>query len=107
MLPPSNPKPHHVLWWLCAVMTAQAKNAPKPRPQVVVEMASPAASLAISQALAVTANPAAMADATVVAKGLHRGAHVWVMRLSVRNALLWNQPKMRCVDWPRKPTAKC
>jgi sRNA-binding protein len=70
-------------------------------------MASPAASLAISQALAVTANPAAMADVTVVVKDLRRVALVWAMRLSVRNAMLWNQPKMPCVAWLHKPTAKC
>ena len=88
-------------------MTAQVKNVPKPHLLAVVVMASPAASLAISQALAVMANRAAMADVTVVVKALHRVAHVWVMRLSAPNALPWNQHKMRCVAWPHKPMAKC
>jgi hypothetical protein len=53
------------------------------------------------------ANLAAMVVVTAVVKALHRVAHVWVMRLSVRNVMLWNQPKMHCVAWLRKPTAKC
>jgi hypothetical protein len=92
-LPPSNPKPHHVPWWLCAVMTALVKNAPKLPPLAVVAMASPAASLGISQALAVTANQVVM----VAVKALHRVAHVWAMPLSVRNVMRWNRHKMRCV----------
>ena len=98
-MPPSNPKLHPALWLQCAVMTALDRNAPKLRPQAVVAMASPAASLAISQHLAVTANLAvmahAMADVMVVARALRRAVHDWVMQLSVPNALLWNQPKMR------------
>jgi ATP-dependent RNA helicase SUPV3L1/SUV3 len=43
-------------------MTDLAKNVPKLHPLAVVAMASPAASLATSQALAVTVNQAAMAD---------------------------------------------
>jgi hypothetical protein len=106
-LHPSNPKPHHAPWWLCAVMTAQARSVPKWHLQVAVAMASLVASLVTSQALAVTANPAAMADVTVVARALRRAVHDWVTPLSVRNVMLWNQPKTRCVAWPHKPTAKC
>ena len=79
-------------------MTVQAKNVPKLHPLAVVAMAS--------QALAVTANQAAMADVMVAARALHRVAHVWVMQLSAPNALLWNLHKMPCVAWLRKPTAK-
>jgi sRNA-binding protein len=102
-LPPSNPKLHRAQSWLCAVMTAQAKNAPKPHLLAVAAMAS----LAISQALVVTANQAAMAGVKVVAKALRRVAHVWGMQLFARNALLWNQLKTRCVVWPHKHMAKC
>ena len=103
----SNPKPHHAPSWRCAVMTAQVKNVPKPHLLAVAAMASPAASLATSQALAVTLNQAVMADATVAAKASHRAAHVWVMQLSAPSALPWNQPKTRCVAWPHKPMARC
>jgi hypothetical protein len=106
-LPQSNPKLHHAQSWLCAVMTAQAKSVPKPPPLAVVAMASPAASLVTSQALAVTASQAAMVDVMVAAKALHRAAHVWVMQLSVLNALLWSLPKMPCVVWLHKRTARC
>jgi hypothetical protein len=57
-------------------MTDLAKNVPKLHPLAVVAMASPAASLATSQALAVTVNQAAMADVTVVAKASCLGARV-------------------------------
>jgi hypothetical protein len=102
-LPLSNPKLHLARWWLCAAMTAQAKNAPKRRLLVAAAMASQAASLAISQALAVTANQAAMAGV----KALRLVALVWVTPLSVRNVMLWNQRKMHCVAWLHKPMAKC
>jgi len=97
--PLPNLKPHHALWWPCAVMTARAKNAPKPHLRVVVAMASPAVNLATSQALAETAN--------LVAKALRRVAHVWGMRHSVPSAMRWNRRKMRCAAWPRKRTVKC
>ena len=102
-----NPKPHHAPSWRCAVMTAQAKNAPKLRLLAAVAMANPVASLATSQALAVMANQAAMVDVTVVAKALRHVAHVWVMPLSVRNVTRWNLHKMPCVAWLHKPMAKC
>jgi hypothetical protein len=88
-------------------MTDLAKNVPKLHPLAVVAMASPAASLATSQALAVTANQAAMADVMVAARALHRVAHVWVMQLSAPNALLWSLHKMPCVVWLHKRTARC
>jgi hypothetical protein len=78
-------------------MTVQAKSARRQHLLAVVAMASPVASLAISQVLAVMANQAAMADVTVAEKALRRAAHVWGMLLSVPNALHWNRPKMRCV----------
>ena len=106
-LPPSNPKLHHAPSWPCAVMTAQVKNARKLRLLAEVAMASPVASLATSQALAAMANQAEMVDVTVAVKALHHVAHVWVMRLSVPNAMLWNLRKMPCVVWPHKRTAKC
>jgi hypothetical protein len=102
-LPLSNPKPHHALWSLCAAMTALVKSVPKLHPQVAAAMASRAASLVTSQALVVMANLAAM----VVARALRRAARVWAMPLSVRNVMLWNQPKTLCVVWLRKPTVKC
>ena len=84
-------------------MTARAKNAPKPHLLAVAAMANPlanpAASLATNQALVVMANR--------VAKALHHAAHVWAMRLSVRNVMHWSQRKMRCAAWPHKPMAKC
>jgi hypothetical protein len=92
---------------LCAAMTVQAKNAPRQYLLVGVAMASPVASLAISQVLAAMANPAAMAGEMGVAKVLRRAVHVWEMLLSVPNALPWNRLKTRCVVWPHKPTAKC
>ena len=103
----SNLKLHHAPLWRCAVMTVQAKNAPKPHLQVVVAMANPVASLATSQALAVMANQAAMVDVTVVAKALRHVAHVWVMRLSAPSVMLWNLHKMPCAAWLHKPMAKC
>jgi hypothetical protein len=42
----------------------------------------------------------------VVARALRRAVHDWVMPLSVLNALLWNQPKTRCVAWLHTPTEK-
>ena len=106
-LPLPNPKLHLAPSWRCAVMTAQAKNAPKLRLLAAVAMANPVASLATSQALAVMANQAAMVDVTVVAKALRHVAHVWVMPLSVRNVMRWNLHKMPCVAWLHKPMAKC
>jgi hypothetical protein len=103
----SNLKLHLAQLWRCEVMTAQAKNAPKLRLRAVVAMASPAASLATSQALAVMANQAAMVDVTVVAKALRHVAHVWVMRLSAPSVMLWNLHKMPCAAWLHKPMAKC
>ena len=88
-------------------MTAQAKNAPKPRLLAEVEMANPAVSLAINQALAVMASLAARVVVMVAAKALRRVAHVWVMRLSVHNVMRWSRLKMHCVAWPHTPTAKC
>ena len=70
-------------------------------------MASPVASLVISQAMAVTPNQAAMADVTVVAKALHHVVHVWVMLLSVRNVTRWSPHKMHCAAWLHKRTEKC
>ncbi len=106
-LPRSNPKPHPALWWPCAVMTDQAKNVPKLPLQAAAAMASPAASLATSQVLVVMANQAEMVVVTAAVKALHRVAHVWAMRLSVHNVMLWSQPKMPCVAWLHKPMAKC
>jgi len=106
-LPLSNPKLHHALWSLFAVTTALAKNVPKPRPQAAAAMASQAASLATSQVLVVMANQVAMVVVTAAVKALRLVAHVWAMRLSVRNVMLWNQRKMHCVAWLHKPTAKC
>jgi len=106
-LPPSNPKPHLAPSWRCAVMTVRVKNVPKLRLLAAGEMASPVASLATSQALAVMANQAAMVDVTVVAKALRHVAHVWVMRLSVRNVTRWNLHKMHCAAWLHKPTVRC
>ena len=88
-------------------MTALVKSVPKWHLQVAVAMASPAASLVTSQVLAVMANQAAMADVTVVAKALHRVAHVWVMQLSVPSAMPWSRRKTRCAAWLRKRMAKC
>jgi hypothetical protein len=107
--PPSSPKLHHAQLWLCAVMIAPAKNAPRPHLLVAVAMASPVVSLVTSQALDVTVSLAAMAVVTVLvtAMALLHVAHVWAMRLSVPNVLPWNQPKMRCVVWPPMPMARC
>ena len=102
-----NLKLHLAPLWRCAVMIAPDKNVSKPRLQLVVAMANPVASLATSQALAVMANQAAMVDVTVVAKALRHVAHVWVMRLSVRNVTRWSLHKMPCVAWLHKPMAKC
>ncbi len=102
-----NPKRHLALWWPCAAMIVQAKNAPKPRPQAVAAMASPAASLATSQVLVVMANQVAMVVVTAAVKALLRVAHVWATRLSVRNVMLWNLRKMPCDVWLPKRTAKC
>jgi hypothetical protein len=88
-------------------MTDPAKNAPKLHLLAEAEMASPAASLATSQVLAVTANLAAMAIVMAAAKALHRVALDWAMQLSAPNALPWSPPKMRCAAWPRKPMARC
>jgi hypothetical protein len=103
----SNPKLHLALWSLCAVMTAQAKNVPKLHPLVAAAMARQAASLATSQVLVVMANQVAMVVVTAAVKALRLVAHVWVMLLSVRNVMLWNQRKMHCVAWLHKPTVKC
>ena len=102
-LPPLSPKLHHAPLWRCAVMTAQVKNVPKLCLLAAVVMASLAASLVTSQALAVMANQAA----TAVAKALRHVAHVWVMPLSVRNVTRWSLHKMPCVAWLHKRTAKC
>jgi hypothetical protein len=88
-------------------MTARAKNVPKWHLLAAVAMANPVASLAISQALAVTPNQAAMADVMVAAKALRHVVHVWVMSLSVRNVMRWSLHKMPCVAWLHKRTAKC
>jgi hypothetical protein len=106
-LPPPNPKPHHALWWLCAVMTARAKNVPKLRLLAAVAMANPAASLAINQVWVVMAKQAVMVDVMVLAKALRHVAHVWGMSLFVRSVMPWNQPKTLCAAWLHTPMAKC
>ena len=88
-------------------MTAQAKSAPRWHLLAAVAMASPAASLATSQALAVMANLAAMAGVTLAVKASHRVDLVWAMLLSVRSVMPWNRHKMHCVVWQHKPMAKC
>lgn len=108
--PPSLPN----LWWPCAATTVLAKSAPKPLPGATADVMAALASAV--RAPGVTADLALAASATVVlnaaatvlatAHPVKTGAHVWVMRLSARNAKPWSAPKCRCASWPLRPTAK-
>ena len=108
--PPSLPNP----WWPCAATTVLVKSAPKPLPGATVDVMAALASAA--RAPGVTADQARAALVTVVlsavatvlaiAHPVKTGAHVWVMRLSARNAKPWSAPKCRCASWPLRPTAR-
>ena len=50
-----------------------------------------------SQALVVMANQVEMGGVMAAVKALRLVVHVWAMRLSVRNVMLWNLHKMHCV----------
>ena len=108
--PPSLPNP----WWPCAATTVLAKSAPKPLPGAMADVMAALASAArapgvtADQALAdlVTVALNAAATVLVIAHPVKTGAHVWVMRLSARNAKPLNAPKCRCVSWPLRRTAR-
>lgn len=110
MWPPSLPNP----WWPCAATTVLAKSAPKPLPGATADVmaalvsAVRAPGVTADQALAASATVALNAAATVLAivHPVKTEAHVWVMRLSARNAKPWSAPKCRCASWPLRPTAR-
>lgn len=108
--PPSLPNP----WWPCAATTVLAKSAPKPLPGATADVMAALASAArapgvtADQARAVLATVVLNAAATVLATAhpVKTEAHVWVMRLSARNAKPWSAPKCRCASWPLRRMAR-
>lgn len=108
--PPSLPNP----WWPFAATTALAKSAPKRLPGATADVMAVLASavrapgVTADQALAALATVALNAAATVLATEhpVKTGVHVWVMRLSARNAKPWSAPKCRCASWPLRRTAR-
>ena len=110
LCPQSLPNP----WWPCVATTDPAKSVLRHLLGAMADVMAALASAArapggtADQALAASATVALNAAATVLAivHPVKTEAHVWVMRLSARNAKPWSAPKCRCASWPRKRMAR-